>query len=89
MSLISHVYDLLQVSNQPVHCSIFKRGRKNSDSQTEKKTNGMETLHHRYPRVPGSCHCLGRAQAYHLQVMVLMCMKITKATCVNNIRITC
>lgn len=55
----------------------------------KKKTNGMETLHHRYPRVPGSCHCLGRAQAFHLQVMVLMCMKITKATCVNNIRITC
>lgn len=88
MSLISHVYDLLQVSNQPVHCSIFKRGRKNSDSQTE-KTQWYGDITSQIPRVPGSCHCLGRAQVYHLQVMVLMCMKITKATCVNNIRITC
>lgn len=55
----------------------------------QKKTQWYGDITSQIPRVPGSCHCLGRAQAYHLQVMVLMCMKITKATCVNNIRITC
>lgn len=55
----------------------------------QKKTQWYGDITSQIPRVPGSCHCLGRAQVYHLQVMVLMCMKITKATCVNNIRITC
>lgn len=55
----------------------------------QKKNQWYGDITSQIPRVPGSCHCLGRAQVYHLQVMVLMCMKITKATCVNNIRITC
>lgn len=76
MSLISHVYDLLQVSNQPSIVQCLKCGRKNSDSQTE-KTQGIEILHHRNPKYPVVVFVTSTG-VYQLQIMVHM--QFTKAT---------